>query len=426
VASRPVHRGVVMAVFDDLVGDLSARFGLGTQAGALVTEMAQMIARQSGGLSGLIEKFNAVGLGTQVRTWLGKVDAPPVAAAQLEQVLGTSQIQAIASRLELGNSLVSHALAFAMPKLIGRLTPGGQIPVGVPDAITEFLGQYDRVEPLRVAIVNEPEPTQAAAGGVHWVLALLAILAMGGFLWYLLSGEPDKLAVAPVQAPLTASTQQADEPHLWFRNEAGMLSVYGTLAGEASRQSLLTALQTAFGADRIKANIGLDANAAPLMWLGQINPLIEGLKTPGVQVIIDNKAVGIGGIDDSARATIATAWKAVLGPSMQIGPIGEQAQVWVGNTLTSLKNRLQLLTDPASAPQVSSGLSEAAAQIGELGSLISHLSADQKRMATAAAAGALPALNGLFDKILAVPGLAATAKGGIDDLRKKLDALAKG
>jgi OOP family OmpA-OmpF porin len=418
-----------MTMFDDLVSDIGARFGLGTQAAPLVGEMVQIMARQSGGLAGLIDKFNAAGLGPQAQAWLGKADAPPLAAAQIEQVLGTSTVHGIASRLGLGNSLVGNAIAFAMPKLIGSLTPAGQIPVGVPAAITEFLGQYERVAPLRVDVVTEPEPARRAAERFPWALPLVAILALGGLLWYLLSGRPDRLAVAPQPAPQTptapAPTAQA-EPHLWFSNEAGTLSVFGTVSDEASRKTLLAALQAAFGADKLKANISIDAKAAPLAWLGQIKPLIEGLKVPGLQAIIDNKAVGLGGVGESERVTIATAWKTVLGPSIPIGPIGDQAQLWVAGALARLKSRLQGLADPAAAPSLLQGLSEVDGQVSGLGSMVSYLSVDQKKIAATAAAGALPALNAAFDKILTVPGLAPAAKAGIDDLRMKLDTLARG
>ena len=46
-------------------------------------------------------------------------------------------------------------------------------------------------------------------------------------------------------------------------------------------------------------------------------------------------------------------------------------------------------------------------------------------LATSRKAHLAPAVNQICDKVLAAPGVAAVAKPAIDDLRAKLDALAK-
>ena len=50
-------------------------------------------------------------------------------------------LSGIASRLGLAQGVVSTALGYALPKIVGLLTPGGVVPAGVPAEVTGFLSQ---------------------------------------------------------------------------------------------------------------------------------------------------------------------------------------------------------------------------------------------------------------------------------------------
>ncbi len=128
-----------MATFDTLIDDLAGRFGLGANARTLVKEVLTMISTSPGGLGGFLDKLKSGGLTSEVGSWLGRPDAAPIAAGQVERALGATALGGIASRLGLGQSAVSTALGYALPKIIGLLTPGGAVPAGVPPAVTAFL-----------------------------------------------------------------------------------------------------------------------------------------------------------------------------------------------------------------------------------------------------------------------------------------------
>jgi OOP family OmpA-OmpF porin len=414
---------------------MAARFGLGAQAGPLLGEVFQMISRQSGGLSGVIDKFKSAGLGAQVSSWLGKADAPPLANEQIEKVLGTAAVQGMASKLGLGNNVVSSALAYAVPKIIGQLTPGGTIPTGIPTAVTSYLSQYEKVEPLRMDVVKEREPVRPVAApptSFNWLYPILGLLALGALLWYLFSPrETEHVATAPAPAtqtapaPAPAPVAQATEPRLWLSNDNGVVSAFGAVRDEATRKSIIDSLQAVFGADKVKADIGLDANAVPLSWLTNFKAALDNLKTPGVQAVLDNKSIGLGGISDVDRDKIVGAWKSLFGAGVNVGPLADQVTTWVNGSLNALKSSLQGVTDVASAQALLPKLTDATTQLNRLSAVASHLSADQKKLLAGAGSTALPVVNGLFDKILAIPGVSAIAKSGIDSLRTQLDALAK-
>ena len=117
-----------MATFDTLIDDLAGRFGLGVNARTLVKEVLTMISTSQGGLGGFLDRLKSGGLTSEVASWVGHPEAAPIAAGQIERALGATALGGIASRLGLGQSAVSTALGYALPKIIGLLTPGGAVP----------------------------------------------------------------------------------------------------------------------------------------------------------------------------------------------------------------------------------------------------------------------------------------------------------
>ena len=108
-----------MAAFDSLIEILSSRFGLGTTARLLVSEIVAMISAPPGGLGGFLDKLKSAGLASEVASWLGHPDATPLAAGQVERALGATAVSGIASRMGLEQSIVTPALGYALPRIVG-------------------------------------------------------------------------------------------------------------------------------------------------------------------------------------------------------------------------------------------------------------------------------------------------------------------
>ncbi|SFK19537.1 OmpA family protein [Methylocapsa palsarum] len=136
-----------MALFDTLVSDIAGRFGLGANAAPLVREVLKLVVGTPGGLIGFLDKLQASGLGAEVASWLGSTNPAPLADGQLERVLGQSVFSGIANRLGLVPSVVSAAVGYVLPKLIGALTPGGAIPSSLPEEVTKFLSAPSATAP---------------------------------------------------------------------------------------------------------------------------------------------------------------------------------------------------------------------------------------------------------------------------------------
>ena len=114
---------ITKAVGGDLPGD-SGQEGLMDQVLGLVNNAG------TGGLAGLVEKFNNQGLGDAISSWIGTGTNQSISGQQMEQALGGSTIMDIAQKLGISGVDVSSGLAALLPKVIDGLTPEGKIPEG--------------------------------------------------------------------------------------------------------------------------------------------------------------------------------------------------------------------------------------------------------------------------------------------------------
>jgi uncharacterized protein YidB (DUF937 family)/outer membrane protein OmpA-like peptidoglycan-associated protein len=127
-------------VFEVLVREAGARFGLGDKGLQLLQMLLSLMTnKDSGGLAGFLEKFKAAGLGPIVQSWLGGgPSAQAVSNGQLEQALGSSEgvIALLTRQLGLARENVTSALGYLIPALVGKLTPGGNLPSALPPEIS--------------------------------------------------------------------------------------------------------------------------------------------------------------------------------------------------------------------------------------------------------------------------------------------------
>lgn len=116
-----------MSLLDSVLGAVSGKTD-GTQ-GAVnpVLALLPVLLAQSGGLQGLMNKFSQAGLGNVFSQWVNTGPNPPVSSTQIEQVLGSEQIQALAAKLGVDPAQISQLLAQHLPGVVDQLTPQGKI-----------------------------------------------------------------------------------------------------------------------------------------------------------------------------------------------------------------------------------------------------------------------------------------------------------
>jgi hypothetical protein len=90
-----------------------------------------------------------------------------------------------------------------------------------------------------------------------------------------------------------------------------------------------------------------------------------------------------------------------------------------------LKSALPSMTDAAAARAALPKIDQATAQLNDLRARVQKLSPDGRNAFVKMIVLATPSINQMCDKALATPGVEPVAKPAIDDLRTKLDSLAK-
>jgi outer membrane protein OmpA-like peptidoglycan-associated protein/uncharacterized protein YidB (DUF937 family) len=208
-------------MFDAIIQEISQRFGLGDKGQALIASLLALIFdKNSGGIAGLLEKFKQQGLGDVFTSWLGGASATPVAIGtqQVENVLGSSAVNGIASRLGLAPDTVLAAASAALPKIIGAVTPNGQLPSAIPAGVGGLLSNLSDVggaaasSAAATATRVTSAAEDAAAGGLGWLkwLVLAAIILILGYCVMNRSATaPSPSATAPTKQTTPAVTQNA-------------------------------------------------------------------------------------------------------------------------------------------------------------------------------------------------------------------------
>ena len=115
-----------MGLLDAVAGAMGGSGG-GGQADLM--QMVMKLVQQSGGLEGLIAKFQQGGLGEVVQSWISTGPNLPISADQLGQVLGPDTLQ----QLGAGGKDLLGPLAQLLPQVVDGLTPNGQLPAGGGD-----------------------------------------------------------------------------------------------------------------------------------------------------------------------------------------------------------------------------------------------------------------------------------------------------
>ena len=120
-----------MGLLDGLMGSVLGKVLGGGQQNALVEAAMGLLGgggSQAGGLTGLLDKFKAAGLGDHAQSWVGTGQNMPVSGDQVNNALGGDMIKQMAAKLGIDPSHASEGLAQLLPNLVDKLTPNGAVP----------------------------------------------------------------------------------------------------------------------------------------------------------------------------------------------------------------------------------------------------------------------------------------------------------
>jgi uncharacterized protein YidB (DUF937 family) len=192
-------------MFEVLTREAAVRFGVGSKALPLTQALlAAMMAKDTGGLAGFLEKFKAAGLEPLVQSWLGGGQgAQPISNAQIESVLGTSGglLSALTAHLDLPRDKVTEAIGYLLPALIGRLTPGGNLPTHPPADIAGHAQIGQDLLAQAIQAVQAAQQAGAAGNSPKWLTWAVAIVAVLGALYAWSTGTSHLETSQPIATP---------------------------------------------------------------------------------------------------------------------------------------------------------------------------------------------------------------------------------
>lgn len=200
-------------MFEVLIREAGARFGLGAKALELVQMLlAYMTDKEKGGLAGFLEPFKTPELGPIIQSWLGGgPSARPISNVQLEQVLGGAGgvIPALASRIDASQENVTAALGYLLPALVGKLTPGGNLPHAIP---AEIHAMAAAGRELLAQVPARSAATGSAGAWMKWlpwlIIAILIIAALAYWGRNMAGGSGQPAAGSSVTQPASSAGAQ--------------------------------------------------------------------------------------------------------------------------------------------------------------------------------------------------------------------------
>ena len=119
------------------------------QGGNSLLQVALLMLQQNGGLEGVLNKFRQGGLAQQADSWVSTGQNMNISGDQLQQVLGSSTIRDLASRLGMSEDQAGSSMAQLLPDVIDHLTPQGQVPENGNEEIAQGLSMLTNSELLK-------------------------------------------------------------------------------------------------------------------------------------------------------------------------------------------------------------------------------------------------------------------------------------
>ena len=337
---------------------------------------------------------------------LADVASTPNGARQLTNTL-TQQSSSLENLKNLVGGAGQNLLAETGSSMLSGLFGGGTL-----DAMAQTIGKFAGIgEGTSKSMLGMLGPVVLGALGQQQRSAGLD----AGGLASLLTSQKDQIAAA-MPAGLADQLSAAgliDGATGSLRSGAAAASAAGGRIAEASERTVYRAGQTASAATRSTA-----ASQWPY-WL------VAAVVVGGLAWF----ALGRSGEDTVAQVpppsmTRTTPGTVGLAPTdLTVGGMNLANQI--NASVGSIRSVLPGITDAASAQAALPKIKEATAQLNEVSSRATQLSPEGKSTLVKLIVAATPTINQMCDKVLAMPGAGDVAKPAIDELRGKLDALAR-
>jgi uncharacterized protein YidB (DUF937 family) len=121
--------GLLDQVLGSMLGGERANDVSSGQASGLAQAVVAMLSdSKSGGLGGLLRRFDQHGLGDVASSWVGTGQNQPISPEAVERAIGHDRVTQIAQQANVPPAQAPSLLAALLPVLIDRMTPQGRVP----------------------------------------------------------------------------------------------------------------------------------------------------------------------------------------------------------------------------------------------------------------------------------------------------------
>ncbi len=260
-------------------------------------------------------------------------------------------VATIEKKTGLGSGIVAAALGYAIPKIIGLLTPGSLIPTSVPASVSSFLERPTTATPSPFRGAHsmfrrvESAPRRSLRGedtsGVNrWIFPGVAALLAIGFVAHFVPKQAKPPVVAesvPAQSTSAesssaqveaapAETAPTSPARLALSNADGAILFSGVVADEATRDSIIDSLKTVFGPNKVTGSLAVEAHTAAPPWLPKLQAALAALKISRAKAVFEGNTLSVGGvIPDAARDEILTTLKSIFGNQFEFANLSRVA-----------------------------------------------------------------------------------------------------
>ena len=113
--------------------------GIGAVLPALLGLLGGSAGNNQTGLHQIVGNMQTGGLGGIAQSWIGNGPSQAITPAQVEQVLGSSQLSALATQSGLPADQLKNSIATILPHLVSGLSPNGSLPE--PAQVQDMIGK---------------------------------------------------------------------------------------------------------------------------------------------------------------------------------------------------------------------------------------------------------------------------------------------
>jgi uncharacterized protein YidB (DUF937 family) len=120
----------LLDMLEGAAGAAQSQPSAGSQEQGVVAAVISMLQAQPGGIAGIVQKFESVGLGGVAQSWIANGANQTVSPEQVQSALGDPPVGQVANQLGVSPGEAAGHIAQLLPMILDHLSPSGEATAG--------------------------------------------------------------------------------------------------------------------------------------------------------------------------------------------------------------------------------------------------------------------------------------------------------